>query len=144
MQNISKILFTTLTIIFLTSCSQEINVKSIDGYWEVNKVIRADNSIVEYSSNNICDYYQLTSENKGFFKKVFTKIDGKVWVDDIQQEFEITTQDGNTYLIMTSVADQRKLKIKKLTDKQLTIENEENITYFYNKTEPKNFLKNED
>lgn len=142
MKNFLKILFISLTISFLTSCSKEINIKAIDGYWEISQAVRADKSVVTYDSNNVCDYYELTAENKGFFKKVVTKIDGKVWIDAIEEQFEIITHNKDTYLIMKSVADQRKLKILELTTEQLVLENEENITYFYKKTEPKNFLKN--
>ena len=87
-----KLLVIIVISVLLLSCNQTITQKDIDklnGYWEIEKVIKQDGDKKEYKINEAIDYIEIKN-NKGFRKKVYPQFDGKYLVNDLKEE--ISTQ----------------------------------------------------
>ena len=95
---------------------------------------------VDFKMNTIYDYYEIESENKGFYKKVTPQADGTFLTDDFQEEVEVITKENDFYLKFFTQFDTVEVRLEKLTDKQLIYENQEEKTYIYKRAEPINLI----
>ncbi len=91
--------FLVLSFVFI-SCKQSItneDIKKINGYWEIEKVLLKDGEKKDYKMNETVDYFQV-SNNKGFRKKVMPQFDGTYLTNDVEEEISISSKDGNFYI----------------------------------------------
>lgn len=130
------------TLIFISCTSvNETNLQHLNGYWEIEKVVMKNGKEVDFKMNTIYDYYEIESENKGFYKKVTPQVDGTFLTDDFQEEVEVITKENDFYLKFFTQFDTVEVRLEKLTDKQLIYENQDQKTYIYKRAEPINLIQ---
>src|SRR5690606_27001257 len=113
------------TLIFISCTSvNETDLQHLNGYWEIEKVVMKNGKEVDFKMNTINDYYEIESENKGFYKKVTPQADGTFLTDDFQEEVEVVTKGNDFYLQFFTQFDTVEVRLEKLTDKQLIYENQ--------------------
>lgn len=129
------------TFIFISCTSvNETDLQHLNGYWEIEKVVMKNRKEVDFKINTIYDYYEIESENKGFYKKVTPQVDGTFLTDDFQEEVEVITKENDFYLKFFTQFDTVEVRLEKLTDKQLIYENQDEKTYIYKRAEPINLI----
>ena len=143
MKKTALLLFITF---ILSACSQvsKEDVKKLNGYWEIEKVILADGSEKDYSINTTYDYFSIKDDFKGFRKKVQPQLDGKFLADNSEEALEITEKDSKIYLNYKTDYATWKEELKSISDDKMVILNQQNIEYHYKKATPINLLNGEE
>lgn len=131
---ISAIIFLALTLI---SCSKnpEEKVKHLDGYWEIKRVEKDDEIVVEYRFNENIDFFEINNM-KGIRKKVKPQLDGTYLVTDDAENIEIKIEDDLLFIYYTTPFDSWKEKINTLTGDKMELENDDGIIYHYQRYTP--------
>jgi hypothetical protein len=83
-------------IIVISSCSQKVDLASIDlinGYWQIKKVVNANGDKKDYKINEVYDYFEVKN-NIGFHKKVKWQPTGTFLVNNAQDSVKITNIDN--------------------------------------------------
>lgn len=127
-----------LLAIIVFSCGRQDpdeQVQHLTGYWEIEKVELSRDSIREYKFNETVDFFEVTG-NTGFRKKVRPQLDGTYQVTDDAEEIEIKVEDDQLYLHYSTPYDSWTEKVKKATETELTIENEQGVVYHYKRYTP--------
>lgn len=131
-----KITFVFLLLLFI-SCRQKISkddLKYLNGYWEIEKVVMPDNSQKQYQVNTTYDYIQITG-NQGFRKKVYPQLSGKYQTNDEREVFQITYNDGQWHLFYQNRTSQWKETLISISPKSFSAKNQAGIEYFYKRIE---------
>lgn len=140
-----KKIITLFVLLFLISCQsvEKSDLESLNGYWEITKVIQPDGSETDFEMNTIYDYYELDANLKGIYKKATPQINGTFLVDDYSEEIEIAEENGNFKIKFHSEFNDRDVEIIEITSEKLVIKNPEEKTYYYKKAEPINLMEDE-
>lgn len=126
-----------LFAITLLSCSKDPseNLQYLDGYWEIKKVERNGETIVEYRFNENVDFFEI-NDMKGIRKKVKPQLDGTYLVTDDSENIEVKIEDDRLYIYYTTAFDTWREKVNTLTENNLELENEDGIIYHYQRYTP--------
>lgn len=130
-------IFLLLTV-FLVSCKQEINkadLKKLNGYWEIEKVITQDGEKKEYKVNPTVDFFEVKN-NKGFRQKVMPQLDGTFQTNNIRELVSVSEAAGDFYLNYTTDYGKWKEEIIELRDSVLVVKNAAEIEYHYKRHTP--------
>ena len=133
-----KIVVLVVFSILLLSCNQIItkaDIAKLNGYWEIEKVIKKDGDKKEYKINEAIDYIEIKS-NKGFRKKVYPQYDGKYLVNDVKEDITITDSSGIFYINYKTDYAKWKEQIISIKDSSFTVQNSEKLKYSYIKQVP--------
>jgi len=133
-----KVIFLVLVALFLASCKQQIDEKElvkINGYWEIEKAELPDGSKKEYKVNTTIDFFEIKGK-KGFRKKVMPQLDGTYLMNDLSENIEVTSNEGEIVLNYSTPYAKWKEEIVSLTDEALVIKNDQDIEYHYKKPKP--------
>lgn len=133
-----KIVVLVVFSILLLSCNQTItnaDIAKLNGYWEIEKVIKSDGDKKEYKINEAIDYIEIKNY-KGFRKKVYPQYDGKYLVNDLKEEFTITDSSGIFYINYKTDYAKWKEQIIAIQDSSFTVKNQDKIEYNYKKQIP--------
>ncbi|WP_395054546.1 hypothetical protein [Flavobacterium sp.] len=133
-----NILFLVLISFSFYSCNQTIkqsDIVKLNGYWEIEKVIKQDGDKKEYKINEAIDYIEIKN-NKGFRKKVYPQYDGKYLVNDIIEVITITDSSGIFYINYKTDYAKWKEQIVFIQDSSFTVKNQDKIEYNYKKQIP--------
>lgn len=133
-----KIVVLVVFSILLLSCNQTItktDIAKLNGYWEIEKVIKKDGDKKEYKINETIDYIEIKS-NKGFRKKVYPQYDGKYLVNDVKEDITITDSSGIFYINYKTDYANWKEQIISIKDSSFTVQNSEKLKYSYIKQVP--------
>lgn len=126
--------FLVLSFVFV-SCKQSItnqDIKKINGYWEIEKVLLKDGEKKDYKINETVDYFQV-SNNKGFRKKVMPQLDGTYRTNEVQEEISISSKDGSFYINYSTSYGKWQEEIIEIKDSTLVLKNKEDQEYYYKK-----------
>lgn len=126
----------------LISCNGSVNqedVRHLNGYWQIEKVVLADGSDKDYSANTTYDFFQV-DKGKGFRAKVMPQFNGKFQTNDIREHFSVTTEDGNTVLSYKTDFAQWKERLVELDSLHLVVRSESDLEYHYKRAQPINLL----
>ncbi|MDT0649943.1 hypothetical protein [Autumnicola edwardsiae] len=130
----------------LLSCKKKDpkeQLQYLSGYWEIDKVEFAEDSVKEYSMSPYIDYIELQQE-KGFRRKVKPKFNGTSIVAGTTEEIKaIVEKDSLRLYYKTPYATWKETVISAEEDR-MRILNPEGVIYHYNKYKPINVTTNEE
>jgi hypothetical protein len=113
----------------------EKDLAKINGYWEIEKAELPDGSKKEYKINTTIDFFEIKGK-KGFRKKVMPQLDGTYLMNDLSENIEVISNDGDVMLSYTTPYAKWKEEIISISDDQLVIKNDQDIEYHYKKSKP--------
>lgn len=140
-----KIVLGLFTTILFVSCQSKVtseSLKSLKGYWEIERVVFKEGPDKAYTANENFDYFELKGQ-QGFRKKVKPNLDGTFETNDISEKFKINDKDGRFFIQFTTDYDQWTEEIVVLNEKELVLKNKEDKEYHYKKAQPINVLTHE-
>lgn len=134
-----KKLIVLFSIFAMVSCSQnnpQEQLKNLSGYWQIEKVEVAKDSVVEYSLSQYIDYIKM-EDSVGFRKKLQPQLIGG-FIETSKNSEQITAKIENEalYLYYSTPFDEWKEKVIEADGEHLVIENRDNKKYYYTKYEP--------
>lgn len=137
-----KISYCILSLLCLLtlSCAQnnpQEQLKHLNGYWEITKVITPNGGEREYSFSEQIDYIEL-KDTSGFRTKVLPRLDGTFVTTDSQEKIIAKINDDSLYLTYKTQFDTWKEVVLKATPEELSVRNSRGATYIYKKFEPVN------
>lgn len=133
-------LYTLILCLALFGCRDKIkksDLNLITGYWEIEKVTLPDGSKKEYPVNTSIDYMEVNGL-KGFRKKVQPKFNGTYDTSNDAELFTIYERDGVFIMNYKTELSEWQEKIVSLSENNLSLSSEDNITYHYKRFEPIN------
>lgn len=133
-----KIIVITLMFLTLSSCNQTItdkDVKKINGYWEIEKVILSDGTKKDYTINETIDFFEIKN-NVGFRKKVTPQLNGKYLINNQFEKIAILESDKKFFVVYTTKYTKFKEQIIAIHDSTLVLKNDRNVEYHYKKPIP--------
>lgn len=142
MKKIAILLFTVSLLVSCGNVSKQ-DAQKLNGYWEIEKVLKADGSEKEYKINMMYDFFEIGKDFKGFRKKVSPQLDGKFLTDDSSEALEITEKDDKIYLNYKTDYATWKEELKSISDEKMIIINQQKIEYHYKKATAINLLDGE-
>tara|TARA_B100001287_G_C22502702_1_gene444421 strand:- start:271 stop:681 length:411 start_codon:yes stop_codon:yes gene_type:complete len=134
-------------VIFFISCNKNNNIadnyikniKYINGYWEISKVIKSGQVIKNYDFNGTVDFFFLDDKNQGYRKKVKPIINGSFDISMHQMVLKIKEDNKNLYLVYGENEDYSETLIK-LDSMSLITKNNDGRIFEYKRFYPKNYL----
>jgi hypothetical protein len=135
--------FSILFIVFLfVGCQQNIkpaDIATINGYWEIEKVVFEKGKDKEYGMNESYDFFKISS-NKGIRKKVMPQLDGTFLVNDVYENVTVRFADDKVFLDYSTPYMKWTEELIALSEKELILLNKEKMEYHYKKTTSINIL----
>ena len=134
-------------MIFFISCNKNNNIadnyikniKYINGYWEISKVIKSGQVIKNYDFNGTVDFFFLDDKNQGYRKKVKPIINGSFDISMHQMVLKIKEDKKNLYLVYGENEEYSETLIK-LDSMILITKNNDGRVFEYKRFYPKNYL----
>ncbi|MBB4801422.1 hypothetical protein HNP37_001483 [Flavobacterium nitrogenifigens] len=139
MKNTFMILVLSL---LLVSCKQEIkpdDIKKLNGYWEIEKVVFEKGEEKEYKMNETFDFFQI-KDNKGVRTKVMPQFDGTFLTTDTFENVSVRFKDEQVFLDYKTDYAKWSEEIVSISDEKLVTRNQQKIEYHYKKAAPINLL----
>ena len=129
-----------LFILFLAivSCNQTITNKDLaklNGYWEIEKVIKPDGTKKIYKISETIDYFELKN-NTGFRKKVTPQLDGSYLINNQFENISISENKNLFFIQYKTKYTTFKEQIVEIKDSTLILKNDQNVEYYYKKPIP--------
>ena len=127
------IFYLFITALLFAACGSSVNessLKNLNGYWEVQKVVFPDGSEKILPPSETHDYYEFKN-SKGFRKKVSPLVTGNYLVNDLKDEFVISTKENKFYMNYKTFLSAWTEQIKSIDENQLVLESEEHYQYYY-------------
>lgn len=127
--------------IVLMSCHSSVNkedIKKLNGYWEIKKVVLSSGEKKDFNVNETIDYFELKN-NEGFRQKVMPQFDGTFRTNDIKAKLKIVEKDNTTFIEYNTTYGKWKEEIITIEDSTLVLKNKENVIYTYKKFKPFSF-----
>ncbi len=132
-------IFSLFIVLFLASCQEKktetIDVKLLNGYWEIENVSLADGTLKEYKMNETIDFITVKNDS-GFRKKVKPQFDGTYLINDVDEKFTIVKSPKGTYIHYKTDYDEWKEKVESVTKEQLILVNDQQLKYQYKRPIP--------
>ncbi len=128
-----KALFTISIILCLLSCetSKEINLQSLNGYWEIEKVIAPNGEKKEYKFSSFIDLVKIKTDSSGYKTKLKPNFTGTYEGNNIKQHFQVTHKK-DIYFINYKVANNKWSEILiEATPNKFITKNNEGVLYIY-------------
>ena len=130
MNRVICILALSILFISCTTSVSESSLKNLNGYWEVAKVVFPDGTEKILPPSETHDYYEY-KDQKGFRKKVSPLVTGNYLVNNLKDEFVISTKENIFYMNYKTFLSTWSEQIKSIDENQLVLESEEHYTYYY-------------
>lgn len=133
-----RILINSVFLFLLISCQTKMNktdLKYLTGYWEIDRVVLADNSVKEYKGNTTYDYIEV-SDNQGFRMKVYPQLIGKFQTNNLRENFQIIENQEVIEIHYKKENETWKETITSISENTFSVKNEQNIEYFYKRITP--------
>ncbi len=132
--------FLSFFLIFFSfiSCNQKVSqkeIKNLNGYWEIEKVILENGTNKDYSINETIDFFEIKNDS-GFRKKVTPQFNGKYLVNDVFEKIKIKIENENVFVVYKTSYSNWKEEIIELTKEKLVLKNDSNVEYHYKKSIP--------
>ncbi|NBC57680.1 MAG: hypothetical protein GVY05_05270 [Bacteroidetes bacterium] len=125
-----------LSFVFV-SCQKEkheIDIKHLDGYWEIVQAQNPYGKNVIYSVNTQVDYFEL-ADSIGFRKKLKPDLNGNYKTSKALEQFKLIKENDSVKLHYQTPYDSWKETIISLTDSLMLIKNEKDFLYTYKRFE---------
>lgn len=131
-----KITFLLLVLLFFNCKENEVNLKQINGYWEIEEVQLPDGSQKDYTYNNTVDFIELIDSVSGIRKKLKPKLDGSYEGSNLEESFEIKKENDSLNLYYKTPYSEWKETILGLDEEHLKVINQNQIIYTYKHYQP--------
>lgn len=133
-----KVTFIVLFII-LAACSDQDpgeQLKNLNGYWQIEKVELAKDSVREYSLSQYVDYIEV-NDSSGFRKKLRPNIDGSFTeASNDAEKIDFIIKDGELMLQYSTLYDEWTEKVIEADENKLVVINNDGKKYYYKRYEP--------
>ena len=131
-----------LIVVVLTfaACKEKVtwdHIPEINGYWEIERVTFPDGSEKKYTISTSIDYIEI-KDQKGFRKKVQPKLNGTYDTSNDAEPFSLIEKKGVFTMHYKNNLSEWEEKITSLSKNNLTLTNQESISYHYKRFEPIN------
>lgn len=133
-----KYFLTCFIFVTLQSCKQTITSKDLpklNGYWEIEKVILPNGEKKEYKINESIDYLEV-KDSIGFRKKVYPQLNGKFLINDLKENFIISTANNCYFINYKTDYAKWKEEIIEIQDSSFVVKNDAKLEYHYKKHQP--------
>ncbi|MEK6154924.1 lipocalin family protein [Flavobacteriaceae bacterium 3-367] len=127
----------TLLIVGCTNKVSREDLRHLNGYWAIEKVVFQDGKDKAYKLSTTIDYLEV-EQLQGFRKKVQPRLDGTYTTTDDAIFFEIYEREGTFQIRYQKVLDPWEEKIVTLTENNFSVTNDAGLTYFYKRYRPIN------
>lgn len=126
-----KILIALILLMIGCSKNQPINnIESLNGYWEIEKVVLADGTEKKYNFNQNIDFFKL-KDSIGIRKKLQPRLDGSFITTAHTERFTIETNNNQVLLLYKNDINTWRETIISISTATMIIMNEEKNRYFY-------------
>ena len=132
-----------MVFVLLNSCQiSKEDIKQLNGYWEIEKVVLENGETKVFSINQTVDYFSVNDSLMGFRKKLNPKFDGTFEHSNDAESIQVYHDNGKWVIKYTTSYAKWKETIKELTEDKVALLNQENRLYIYKRfvlvfTEPK-------
>nr|WP_294933818.1 lipocalin family protein [uncultured Flavobacterium sp.] len=133
-----KLFIGLLAGLLFIGCKKSIDEKEIsliNGYWEIERTEMPDGSEKEFKVNPTIDFFEIKGKS-GMRTKVMPQVDGTYLTNDVSEKITVTTEDDIVFLNYTTPFAKWKEKVISVSEKELVVENEQDIIYYYKKSKP--------
>ncbi len=114
-----------------TACSEQPDIKNLEGYWEIERADLPEGNTMEYSISTTIDHFTLESDSTGYKTKVMPQLDGSFITSGDSESFSIVEKDGKLKLIFTTPLSSHTETVLQLKEEQLILLNEREMKYTY-------------
>lgn len=132
-----------LSVLLLWGCANNVSeedLKHLNGYWEIEKVIFPNGQTKEFKTSTTIDYFELEG-SKGFRKKVQPKFNGTFETSNDAELFTIVRTDSDFEFRYKNAENEWQEKIREISSESFSVVNRDTITYTYKRFEPINLSK---
>lgn len=129
--------FIYLALIYIVSCTDSValeDLKHLNGYWEIERVVFSDGNSKNYQISTIIDYFEY-KDLKGFRKKVQPNLNGTYTTSDDAVFFEISPKNNKFIIHYNNDLNQWEEEIRLISSKEMVIVNLEGVSYYYKRFE---------
>lgn len=133
-----KHLLLILLLCTLASCTQsnEERLKHINGYWEIAAIENTAGQVKEFGMSQNIDFFEINEDGTGVRKKVQPNALGAFTTSKASENVNVIHQENLLKLQYSTVLDTWEETVKKATDKELILINEDGMIYTYRKYQP--------
>ena len=127
-------------LLLLFSCQEDksdIDIKNLNGYWEIVQAQNPYGKSVIYSINTQVDYFEI-EDSIGFRKKMKPDLNGNYTTSKALEKFKCFIENDSLKLNYTTPYDSWTEVILELNDSLMLVINQKNFLYTYKKFEPIN------
>ncbi|MEO8515318.1 MAG: lipocalin family protein [Flavobacterium sp.] len=127
------VLFIGLTV--FSSCTPKVDVSKIDalnGYWQINKAVNADDDKKEYPVNEVYDYYDI-KDKAGFHKKVTWQPDGTFLVNNLQDKIKVIVEKEKVFIEFSSEYGKYSEELESISNNEMVLVAKDQTKFYYKK-----------
>ncbi len=128
-----RVLYLFACLLLILGCSKqrpEDQIKSIQGYWEIDEVAM-NSKKKEYAINQAIDYFQVNENLTGFRKKLIPKLNGSFKMNNDQVPFTLKIENDSLHIYYKTAFDQWKESVIYADSTSLHIQNTNGYLYTY-------------
>ena len=134
-----SLLIVCLVLISCHSTVKEEDVKKLNGYWEIEKVVFDKGEEKAYGMNENFDFFQMKG-NKGTRTKVMAQLDGTFLTTDTFENVSVRFTDKGTFLDYKTDYAKWSEELISISDETFVVKNDQDKEYHYKKAGPINIL----
>lgn len=131
------LLFLVIIPLIFLGCAKDASdmIPHITGYWEIEKVVNANNDQKDYKINQVVDYLFVNDSLQGFRKKLNPNFSGGFETSNNKEPFKITIEDNTLIINYNTPYDQWQETIALASETQLILVNDLDTKYYYKRFE---------
>ncbi|WP_159024085.1 lipocalin family protein [Formosa sp. L2A11] len=135
-----KQIIVIFSLIILSSCSKssDIKISNLNGYWEIEEVIKADGTSHVYKINETVDFFEINDSLSGYRQKMKTDSDNKYMPVAVKEQIKIITENDSLKVHYQTPFSDWKETILELNNDKLKVVNQHQNVYIYKRYIPLN------
>ena len=123
-----------IVILLFAGCTNQktsVDVRLLEGYWEIDKVIAQNGDEKHYKFNQNIDYFEFTDSVNGYRKKLQPTLDGGFVTSKDIERFSVEIENDSTKLFYKNAWSSWKETLIKAEKERLILVNKNGIQYVY-------------
>ncbi|WP_299781338.1 lipocalin family protein [uncultured Formosa sp.] len=135
-----KHIIVILSLIILSSCSKssDIEISNLNGYWEIEEVIKSDGTSHVYKINETVDFFEVNDSLSGYRQKMKTDADNNYTPVTEQEHIKVITENDSLKVHYHTPFSDWKETILELNNNRLKVVNQHQNVYIYKRYIPLN------